>query len=115
MVNGMELIKAFTIRGKIERVFDLSEKYISTTKFKIVNSIRPRQIVLERGNTLGSFVSYKIENYRTTLTISFISNGDDVNVSCNYVIRTFVLITPTDKSKLESEIERFKKYLQTTP
>ena len=112
-VNGMELIRAFTVRGNIEKVFDLSENYISRTKFKIVKSIRPRQLILKRGNTLGSLVSYKIENYKTTLTISFIQSGDDVNVSCNYEIKTYVLITPTDKSKFGSEVERFNKYLQT--
>jgi hypothetical protein len=66
----MRFSREFTVRGNVERAFDLTEKYVQGMKFNVKNAVRPTLLVLERGGHLGSFTSTKIENCKTTLTIS---------------------------------------------
>jgi len=111
----LKFSKTFTVKGNIERVFDLTEKYISGMKFKIANSHKPTLLILKRGGTLGSLVSFKIENIKTTLTLSFSQKGENVNVLCDYdVVGYGQVFTTSDKSTLESEVEMLKNFLQTT-
>ena len=110
----MKFSKAFTVKGNIEKVFDLTEKYISGMKFKIANSHKPTLLILKRGGTLGSFNSFKIENVKTTLTVSFSQKGEDVNMLCDYDVAGYgQIFTSSDKSTLESEVEMLKNFLQT--
>ncbi|MEM1552151.1 MAG: hypothetical protein QW734_05495 [Candidatus Bathyarchaeia archaeon] len=110
----MKFTKAFTVKGNIEKVFDLTQKYVSGMKFKIVYSVKPTLLILERGSTLGSLTSCKIEDCKTTLTISFTQKGEDVDIMCNYDVTVYGIVTSSDKSTLESEVELLKNFLQTT-
>jgi len=114
-MSDLKFSRAFTVKGDIERAFDLTEKYISGMKFTIVNSARPTLLVLNRGSALGSFFSFKVENVRTTLTISFSQKGENVNVLCNYdVVGYGQLFTSSDRSTLESEVELLRNFLETS-
>ena len=111
----MKFSKTFTVKGNVEKVFDLTEKYVTGMKFKITNSQKPTLLILKRGGTLGSITSFKIENVKTTLTLSFSQKGEDVNVLCDYdVVGYGQVFTSSDKSTLESEVEMLKNFLQTT-
>ena len=111
----MKFSKAFTVKGNVEKVFDLTEKYVSGMKFKIMNSQKPMLLILKRGGTLGSLFSFKIENVKTTLTISFSQKGQDVHVLCDYDVTGHgQIFTSSDESTLESEVEMLKNFLQTT-
>lgn len=109
----MKFTKAFTVKGIVEKAFGLTEKYVSGMKFKIANSAKPNLLVLKRGSTLGSFTSHKIENSKTTLTISLSQKGEDVNVVCDYDVVVYGIVISSDKSTLESEVELLKNFLQT--
>jgi hypothetical protein len=109
----MKFSKSFTVKGSIEKAFDLTEKYVSGMKFKIVNSVKPTLLVLKRGSTSGSFTSFKIEDAKTSLTISFSQKGEDINVLCDYDTSVYGIATSSDKSTLESEVEKLKNFLQT--
>jgi hypothetical protein len=109
----MRFSKAFTVKGNIERAFELTEKYVQGMKFNIKNSVHPTLLVLERGSRWGSFASTKIENVKTTLTISFKQINDDVSILCDYDLTVYGIATSSDKSTLESEVEKLKHFLVT--
>jgi len=108
----MRFSKFFTVEGKIERAFDLTEKYVQGMKFNIKNAVRSTLLVLERGSGWASFTSTKIENCKTTLTIS-LKQIKEVSVLCDYDITVYGIATSSDKSTLESEVEKLKHFLVT--
>ncbi len=110
----MRFSKAFTVKGNVERAFELTEKYVQGMKFRIENSAKPTLLVLKRGSTLGSLFSFKVEDVKTTLTISLSQKGEEVNVLCDYDLTGYGFIfTSSDKSTLEGEVEKLKHFLMT--
>jgi len=109
----MKFSKGFTVKGNIERVFELTEKYVSGMKFRIENSAKPSLLVLKRGDTTGSIFSHKIENSKTTLSISFSQKGENVIVLCDFDIMVYGIVISSDKSTLESEVEKLRVFLET--
>ena len=109
----MRFSKSFTVKGKIERAFDLTEKYVQGMKFNIKNAVRPTLLVLERGSGLAAFTSTKIEDCKTTLTISLKQINEEFSVLCDYDITVYGIATSSDKSTLESEVEKLKHFLVT--
>lgn len=110
----MKFSKGFSVKGNIDRVFELTEKYVSGMKYRVENSVKPTLLVLKRGSTLGSLFSFKVENVKTILTISFSQKGEDVHVLCDYDIAGYgQIFTSSDKSTLESEVEKLQNFLLT--
>lgn len=109
----MRFSKTFTVKGKIERAFELTEKYVQGMKFNIRNTVHPTLLVLERGSRWGSFTSHKIENSRTILTISFKQINEEVSILCDYDITVYGIVLSSDKSTLESEVEKLNNFLIT--
>jgi hypothetical protein len=105
--------KEFTVKGNMERAFELTEKYVQGMKFNVKNTVHPTLLVLERGGHWGSFTSHKIENSKTVLTISFKQINEDVSVLCDYDITVYGIVLSSDKSTLESEVEKLKHFLIT--
>jgi len=106
--------QVFTMKGNIERVFELSERCVSDMKFKVKRSVKPTLLILGRGNISGSLSSFKIDDVKTELTISFSQKGEYVHVMCDYETRYGRLITPSDESNLKNEVKKIKNFLQTT-
>lgn len=109
----MRFSKTFTVKGNAERAFELTEKYVQGMKFNVKNAVRPTLLVLERGSRWASFTSSKIEDDKTTLTISFKQINEKVSVLCDYDITVYGIATSSDKSALESEVEKLKHFLIT--
>lgn len=109
----MKFTRSFIVKGDSEKAFDLAQKYFSGMNFKIVDAVKPILLVLERGTKLGSWTSFKIENVKTKLTISFAQKEGNVNVLCDYDITHYSIISSGDTSTLESEVEHLKNYLET--
>ena len=107
----MKFTKSFTVKGNIDRAFDLTEKYVQGMKFNIKNEAKPNLLVLERGNTWGSVASTAIENVKTVLTISFGQLKDEVNILCDYDITVYGIVLSSDKATLDSEVEKLKNFL----
>jgi hypothetical protein len=105
--------KGFSVKGNVERAFELTEKYVQGMKFNVKNSVHPTLLVLERGSGWGSFTSHKIENSKTVLTISFKQINADVSVLCDYNITVYGIALASDKSTLESEVEKLQNFLLT--
>ncbi|MEM2373870.1 MAG: hypothetical protein QXI11_05450 [Thermoproteota archaeon] len=105
----------FNIKGDLEKVFDLTERYMSAMKFRIVNSVKPSLLVLERGSVWAPLYSFKVEDYKTTLTISFSKKEGEVIVFCDYDVKGYgSIFTSSDKSTLETEIELLRRFLETS-
>jgi len=105
--------QAFKVEGNIERVFELSEQCVSDMKFKQEKSVKPTLLILKRGNISGSLSSFKIDDVKTVLTITFSKKGDEVNVRCDYETRYGRLFTRSDESNLTNEVMRLKNFIQT--
>lgn len=101
------------IKGNIERVFELCEGYISDMKFRVKRKAKPMLLILERGNISSSLASFRITDVKTKLIITFIEEGDDVHVTCEYETLYGRLITRSDKSVLEKEAKEMKNFVQT--
>ena len=121
-VAHMKFSKSFTVKGSIERVFELTEKYRwERMNFRIERSTRPTLLVLKRGSTLGSLFTFRVEYARTTLTISFSQKGEEVNVLCeydvwghgDYVVVDAIFTSIDIRSILESEVEKLQHFLVT--
>ena len=113
-MKNLGFSKTFLVKGNVSRTFDLAKKYVSGMRFKIVNDLKPKQLVLVRGSALGLLVSKRVEDLRTTLTISFSQKGENVTVSCNYDILGYGGIFNTSgKSDLEDEVERLRRFLES--
>ncbi|MEM2941660.1 MAG: hypothetical protein QW304_08965 [Thermoproteota archaeon] len=111
----MKLSKAFTVKGEINRVFDSIQAFMPSMKFRLENANRPILLVFKRGSKLGSLVSFEVEGCETILTISLQQNGDEVNILCSYdVLGIGQVFTSSDRSTLESEIERLQYFLKTS-
>jgi hypothetical protein len=110
----MKFTKAFEVKGNLDRAFELTEKYVQGMNFKIRNEVRPSRIILERGSGWGSVTSSKIENSKTVLTISFGQAKDEVNILCDYDITIYGIVISSDKTTLESEVEKLKNFLITS-
>lgn len=70
-------------------------------------------MILKRGSKLGSWTSFKIEKVKTILTISFMKKEENINVLCDYDVTHYSLVSTSDTSTLDSEIEQLKNYLNT--
>lgn len=106
----MRFSKSFTVEGGIDRVFELIQAFISGMKFKLEHADKPNTLVLKRGSKHP--LSFKIENYRTELTISLKQSGDKVHVLCDYNVTPLAVYTPSDKSTLESEVNKLEHFLK---
>jgi len=113
-VAKVKFSKSFTVKGNIEKVFELSELCLSDMKFRVERSVRPTLLVLGRGNFSGSLSSFNIDNVKTVLTISLSQKEENVHVRCDYETRYGRLITPSDESTLKNEVTKLKNFLQTT-
>jgi len=109
----MRFSKSFTVKGNSERAFELTERYVQGMKFRVKNAVPPVLLVLERGGSWGSFASFKIENCKTVLTISFKQINQEVSILCDYDITIYGLVTSSDRSTLESEVEKLNHFLIT--
>ena len=110
----MKFSKGFTVKGNIEKAFELTKDYMSGIKFQIVNQNKPNFISLKRGSTFGSLTSFKIENVKTELSITLQQKGEEVNILCDYDVKGYgQWFTASDKSTLESEVEKLKNFLVT--
>ena len=109
----MRFSKTFIVKGKPERAFELTEKYVQGMKFSIKNAVHPTLLVLERGSRWASATSSKIEDNKTILTISFKQIKEEVSVLCDYDITVYGITTSGDRSTLESEVEKLKYFLIT--
>ncbi len=107
----MKFSKTFAVRGNMDRAFDLSEKYVLGMKFKIKNEVKPSLMVLDRGSGIGSTLGTKIEDCRTILTITFRQVKDEVMVNCDYDITVYGIVTSSDKTTLEVEVDKFYNFL----
>jgi hypothetical protein len=104
----------FSVKGELNKAFDLTEKYVQGMKFKIKNEVKPTLLMLERGSRWGSIGSTKIEATKTTLTISLKQVAGDVVVLCDYNIEVYGVVLESDKSTLDSEVEKLNNFLATT-
>lgn len=113
----MKYAKTFTVKGNIERAFDLTEKYVQGMKFSIKNAIKPTLLVAERGSRSASAFGFagghKIENCKTVLAISFNQIHEDVSVLCDYDVTVYGIVLASDKASLESEVEKLHNFLVT--
>ena len=109
----MNLSKGFSVKGNIERAFELAQSYLSGMKYQTVNSSKPTFLVLKRGSRTGSTFSTKIDNVLTTLSISFSQKEENVNILCDYDAVVYGIVTSSDKSTLESEVEKLRAFLET--
>lgn len=112
-MTTLKFSRAFIVKGSIERVFELCEGCISDMEFSVERSVKPTLLILERGNLSGSLSSFKIDDVKTMLTVSFSQRGEDVHVRCDYETRYGRLITRGDESILQSEVIKLKNLLQT--
>ena len=109
----MQFSKSFTVKGDLNKTFDLIESYVQGMKFKTTNFVRPNFLILERGSRWGSRTSTKIEQPKTTLNISLKQGAEGIVVLCDYNIDVYGIILESDKSTLESEVEKLHSFLQT--
>jgi len=109
----MKFSKTFEVSGNIERAFELTENYVQGMKFTVKNAVRPTLLVLERGSRWGSFSSTKIENSKTTLTISFKQIDKEVAILYDYDMTVYGIAMSSDRSTLEGEVEKLKHFLKT--
>jgi hypothetical protein len=105
--------KTFSVKGDLNKAFDLTEKYVQGMKFKIKNEVKPTLLVLERGSRWGSIGSTKIESTKTTLTISLKQVAEDIAVLCDYEIEVYGIVLQSDMSSLDSEVEKLHNFLTT--
>jgi L-lactate utilization protein LutC len=110
----VRLTKSFSIKGDVNRAFELAEKYVQGLKFSRKIEIKPTLLVLERGNgarALANIGTTKIKNAKTTLSISFRQNANDVIILCDYDISAHGIVLASDKSTLEREVEKLQNFL----
>jgi len=105
--------RAFTVKGNIEEVFDLCERYVPLIKFGVKRIVKPTLLIVERGNISSSISSFRITEVKTRLVISFAQEGDDVHVKCDYETLYGRLITRRDETTLEKEAKNMKNFVQT--
>jgi hypothetical protein len=112
----MKFAKGFAVKGEINKVFDLIQLFMPNMKFRLESANRPNFLVFRRGGKLGSLFSSEVENCETILTITLQQIGDEVNILCNYEVfgYGFQLFTSSDKSALESEVEKLQYFLKTS-
>ena len=64
-------------------------------KFRTESAVKPNMLVLERGSVWGSLTSFKVENVKTTLTISFTQKGGNLYIMCDYDVSGYgAIFTP---------------------
>lgn len=110
----MKYSKTLEVKGDIERAFELTQSYTSGMKFRTESAVKPNMLVLKRGSAWGSLTSFKVENVKTTLTISFTQKGEKLYIMCDYDVSGYgaQIFTASDKSTLESEVEGLKHHLE---
>jgi len=101
------------VKGNIERVFELCERCVSDTGFRVERSAKPTLLILKRGKISGSIFSFNIEDVKTVLAITFSQKEEDVQVKCDYETLYGRLITRSDESVLKDEVMKLKNLLQT--
>jgi len=109
----MKYSKTFEVKGDIERAFELTRSYTSGMKFRIESAVKPNMLLLKRGSVWGSLTTFKVENVKTTLTISFTQKEEKLYIMCDYDVSGYgAIFTASDKSTLESEVEGLKHHLE---
>ena len=108
---GLKLSRGFTVKGSIERVFELTQSYISGMKYIVESSNKPNLLVLKRGRNYP--LSLKVEDYSTKLTISFTQKDEVVHMLCDFEVHEFAIYTSGDRATLENEVEKLRAFLET--
>ncbi len=102
---GKQYAKSFTTKADMDSVYDTTQRYLMARGFKITSAQKPSLIIAERGSKAGSIFSFHIEKIFQTLAVNIQTIGDGVQVTCNYDIIGYGLMTTGDRVFLDSEIE----------
>ena len=109
----MKFAKTFVVKGEVNRVFELTEKYVQEMKLKIINELKPTLMVLELENGWGSVLNTNKENARTTLAIYFAQIKEGVSLLFDYYMNIYGIAISSDNAAFESELEKLHNFLVT--
>jgi len=111
---GRRITRSFTVGGETGTIFDLTRNYLSTLNYSVVNAERPIHLEVRRGTTHGSYTSFHVDRWITTLRVYLSPGSEGVKVLFDYDISipSTGILTRTDLEFIEDEFNNYRKFIQ---
>ncbi len=111
---GRRITKSFTVGGDAGSIFDLTRNYLSTLNYSIVSAERPIHLEARRGTTHGSYTSFHVDRWITTLRVYISPGSEGVKVLFDYdvSIPSTGIVTRTDLEFMEDEFHNYQKFIR---